>query len=100
VDADVRRTALFWLGLEAAAAATEGMAGVAEDEDEDQEVRAAAIFALSQRPAEEGVPILMELARTAREPATRKTAFFWLAQSRDRRVVPFFRDVLLGRRGG
>ncbi|MHB1192292.1 MAG: HEAT repeat domain-containing protein [Longimicrobiales bacterium] len=100
VGADVRRTALFWLGQEAAAAATEGLAGVAADEDEDQEVRTAAIFALSRRPAEEGVPILMELARTAREPATRRTAFFWLAQSRDERVVPFFREVLVGKRGG
>ncbi len=100
VGSDVRRTALFWLGQEAAAAATEGLAGVAADEDEDQEVRSAAIFALSRRPEEEGVPILMELARTAREPATRKTAFFWLAQSRDGRVVPFFRSVLLGKRGG
>lgn len=100
VGADVRRTALFWLGQEAAEAATAGLAGVAADEGEDQDVRNAAIFALSQRPAEEGVPILLELARTAREPATRRTAFFWLAQSRDDRVVPFFRDVLGGRRGG
>jgi HEAT repeat protein len=100
MDPDVRRSALFWVGQEAAAAATAGLAGVAADEDEDQEVRSAAIFALSQRPREEGVPILMELARTAREPSTRKTAFFWLAQSRDERVVPFFREVLVGKRGG
>jgi hypothetical protein len=100
VGADVRRTALFWLGQEAAAAATAGLAGVAADEDEEEDVRAAAIFALSRRPPEEGVPILIDLARTAREPATRRTAFFWLAQSGDERVVPFFRAVLLGKRGG
>ncbi len=100
LDRDVRRTALFWLGQEAAATTTEGLAGVAADEDEDQEVRSAAVFALSQRPEEEGVPILMELARTGREPATRKTAFFWLAQSRDERVIPFFREVLVGKRDG
>ncbi|HSW31520.1 MAG TPA: HEAT repeat domain-containing protein [Longimicrobiales bacterium] len=100
VGADVRRTSLFWLGQEAAEAATAGLAGVAADEGEDQEVRTAAIFALSRRPEAEGVPILMELARTAREPATRRAAFFWLAQSRDERVAPFFRSVLLGNRGG
>jgi len=100
VDADVRRTALFWLGQEAAEAATAGLAEVAADEGEDREVRAAAVFALSRRPEDEGVPILMELARTAREPDTRRTAFFWLAQSHDRRVVPFFRDVLLRGGGG
>ncbi|MDP2959409.1 MAG: HEAT repeat domain-containing protein [Longimicrobiales bacterium] len=100
VAAPVRKSALFWLGQEAAAAATEGLAEVASDEDEEQEVREAAIFALSQRPSSEGVPILMELARTAREPGTRKAAFFWLAQSDDERVIAFFQEVLVGRRGG
>ncbi|NJD18115.1 MAG: hypothetical protein FIA95_02355, partial [Gemmatimonadetes bacterium] len=100
VTGDVRRTALFWVGQEAAEAATEGLAEVASDEEEDREVREAAVFALSQRPAAEGVPILMEVARSAREPSTRRSAFFWLAQSRDARVVSFFRQVLLGGRGG
>jgi len=100
VDTRVRRSALFWLGQEAAEAATRGLAEVASDEDEDRDVREAAVFALSQRPAAEGVPMLIEVARTAREASTRRTAFFWLAQSRDERVIPFFREVLLGRRGG
>lgn len=100
VRRNVRRSALFWVGQEAASAATEGLADVALDDDEDQEVRDAAVFALSQRPSEEGVPILMELARTAREAKTRRTAMFWLAQSDDDRVIRFFEEILLGRRGG
>lgn len=100
VEARVRRAALFWVGQEAAEAATRGLARVASDEDEDQKVREAAVFALSQRPEDESVPVLMEVARTAREPSTRKAAFFWLAQARDERVSAFFREVLLGRRGG
>lgn len=100
VDSGVRRTALFWVGQEAAEAATQGLAEVASDEDEDREVREAAVFALSQRPEAEGVPILMEVARTAREPSTRRAAFFWLAQSRDERVTAFFRRVLAGVAGG
>lgn len=97
---DVRTSALFWLGQEAADAATEGLAEVARADDEEQDVRDAAVFALSQRPADEGVPVLMELARTADQAKTRRTAFFWLAQSKDPRVVPFFEEILLGRRGG
>jgi len=96
----VRRTALFWLGQEAAEAATEGLAEVASDEAEDQAVRDAAVFALSQRPSGEGVSALMEVARTARDPKTRRSAFFWLAQSDDARVLPFFREILRGPRGG
>lgn len=91
-----RKSALFWVGQEAARAATDGLSRVARDDDEDQEVRDAAIFALSQRPAEESMPILMELARTAEQAKTRKTAFFWLAQVDDPRVADFFRDVLRG----
>jgi hypothetical protein len=100
VDGDVRSSALFWVGQEAAEAATEGLADVAFDEDEDQDVREAAIFALSQRSPDEGVPILMEIARTAAQADTRESAMFWLAQSEDERVYAFFEEILLGRSGG
>lgn len=99
LPSEVRTSALFWLGQEAADAATEGLAEVARADDEEQDVRDAAVFALSQRPADEGVPVLMELARTAEQAKTRRTAFFWLAQSKDPRVVPFFEEILLGRGG-
>jgi HEAT repeat protein len=95
----VRKSALFWVGQEAADAATEGLADLAFDEDEDQDVREAAVFALSQRPADEAVPILMQLARTAEQAGTRRSAMFWLAQSEDERVLAFFEEVLLGRGG-
>ena len=100
VRRDVRKNALFWVGQEAADAATQGLAAVARDEDEDQEVRNAAVFALSQRPDEQGIPILMEVARTARDPETRRMAMFWLAQSEDGRVLAFFEEILLGEVGG
>ncbi len=100
VASEARKNALFWLGQEAAEAATEGLADVALDEDEDQDVRDAAVFAISQRPRDEGVSVLMEVARTAHEGRTRRTAMFWLAQSDDARVLPFFERILLGREGG
>ena len=93
----VRKNTLFWLGQEAANAATQGLAEVALDEDEDQEIRNSAIFALSQRPPDEGIPVLMEVARSGEEVETRRTAMFWLAQSNDERVVDFFEEILLGR---
>jgi len=100
LDEDVREGAVFWVGQAAAEAATEGLEGLARDDQEDQGVRDAAVFALSRRPAGESVPILMDLARTAERAETRKTALFWLAQSDDARVLPFFEDILLGRAGG
>jgi hypothetical protein len=96
VDEEARTSALFWVGQEAAEAVTEGLTEVALDEDEDQDVREAAVFALSQRPNDEAVPILMEIARTARQGDTRRSAMFWLAQSKDERVYAFFEEILVG----
>ena len=97
VAENVRKNTLFWLGQEAAQAATAGLTDVALDEDEEQEIRNSAIFALSQRPDHEAVPLLMEVARTGDQAETRKTAMFWLAQSDDERVVRFFEEILLRR---
>lgn len=97
VNRGVRKNALFWLGQEAADAATDGLSEVALAEDEDQDVRDAAIFALSQRPANQAIGALIEVARTAEQAESRRTAMFWLAQSEDERVVSFFERVLLGR---
>ena len=93
----VRKSALFWAGQAAADVVTEELSDVAMDSAEDQEIRNAAVFALSQRGDSESVPVLMELAQDADEAETRKTAMFWLAQSDDPRVVAFFQDILVRR---
>ena len=53
-----------------------------------------AVFALSQFPKDEGVPLLIRVARTNTNPAVRKQAMFWLAQSKDQRAIDFFAEVL------
>jgi hypothetical protein len=52
------------------------------------------VFALSQRPADEGVPVLIRIARTNRHPELRKTALFWLGQSADPRALTLFEELL------
>lgn len=100
ISTKARKSALFWVGQETASGVSTELAGVAVEEGEDQEVRDAAVFALSRRPPNEGLPFLMELARTAPQARTRKSALFWLAESGDERVIPFFEEILLGREGG
>ena len=78
-------------------AVTQELAHVALDDEVDQDIRIAGIFALSQRKDEGSVSTLMDIARTGEQAETRKSAMFWLAQSDDPRVVRFFEDVLLGR---
>jgi hypothetical protein len=91
---DRRRTAIFWLGQAAGAAATGALDSVVAHDDTSRELRKQAVFALSQRPAEEGVPALIRIARTNQDPELRKTAFFWLSQSEDPRALDLFEEIL------
>ena len=53
-----------------------------------------AVFALSQLPRDEGIPLLIKLARSHTNPIVRKQAMFWLGQSNDPRALSFFEEVL------
>jgi hypothetical protein len=88
----VRRQALFWLGQQAG---TRAVAAVEQAvDDPDRAIRKHAVFSLSQLPSDEGVPRLIEVARTHRDPEVRKQAMFWLGQSGDERAVTFFESLL------
>jgi hypothetical protein len=91
---ETRRQAVFWLGQAAGAAATRGLDSIAGDSGGEIEIRKQAVFALSQRPADEGVPILIRIARSNRHPELRKTALFWLGQSEDPRALTLFEEIL------
>ncbi|MBX6362304.1 MAG: HEAT repeat domain-containing protein [Gemmatimonadetes bacterium] len=93
----VRKQATFWLGQEAAAAATRGLDELARDDDVDVEIRKQAIFALSQRPRDEGVPALIEIARRNGDPRLRRQALVWLGQSGDPRALALFEELLVKR---
>jgi len=51
-------------------------------------------LALSQLPKDEGIPLLIKVAKTNQNPAVRKQAMFWLGQSKDPRALEFFAEVL------
>lgn len=93
----IRKAAVFWLGVLAGEAATEGLVELVDDDDEDLEVRKAAVFALSQGCRKANTDHLMTIARTNRHPQLRKSAMFWLAQRDDPDVLDFFEDILLGK---
>lgn len=97
-NADVPRStrgqAVFWLGQAAGDAATANLRDIVVDNSVDREVREQAVFALSQRPKEEGVPALISIARTNKDPEIRKKAMFWLGQSHDPRAIDLFEELL------
>jgi len=91
--ARVRGDALFWLA-QTAGRKVAGDITAAIDNDPDTQVKERAVFALSQLPKDEGIPLLITVARTNRNPVVRKRAMFWLGQSKDRRALDFFAEIL------
>jgi hypothetical protein len=91
---EVRRQAVFWLGVAAGEEATKDLTAMATDDSLDRDVREQAVFALSQEPHDVGVPALIQIARSNRDPEVRKKAFFWLGQTNDPRALALFEEVL------
>jgi hypothetical protein len=94
VPEDRRRSAVFWLSQAAGEAATRALDSIVLDKKGDREIRKQAVFALSQRSADQGVPALIRIARTNPDPELRKTALFWLGQSNDPRALDLFEEIL------
>lgn len=93
-------SAVFWLSQ--ATAAVVNQRALFGDRDSDtnsdrDDVRAQAIFALSQQPHDYGVPALIRVARTNRNPELRSKALFWLGQSGDPRATDLFAELLKGK---
>lgn len=90
---NVRSTTDFWLAR--GAGYVLGVNG--RDRNDDDDVRAQAVFALSQQPHESAVPRLIEIVQHSSRPAVRAQALFWLGQSGDSRALDLFEEIL-GRR--
>lgn len=93
-----RQDARFWLSRFAGGA----LAGhpnnpFSDDEEpksEDDEVKTHAVFVLSQLPRDEGLPQLLQVARSHPNRRVRNQALFWLGQSDDPRAIDLFESIL------
>jgi HEAT repeat protein len=93
-DAETRKQALFWLGQKAGERSLEVLGDVAKSDDTQTEVQEAAVFAISRRPKDEAIPMLINIAKTHRKADVRRQAIFWLSQSGDQRAIDFFKELL------
>jgi hypothetical protein len=94
-----RNNAAFWVSRFAAAKVDghgEDLAAAEEDSDdrEKDDARSSAVFALSQLRNREGIPPLLQVARTNRDAYLRRQALFWLGQSGDARGLALFEEIL------
>jgi HEAT repeat protein len=92
-SAHVRSRALFWMGQiggrKEAEQITEAIAN-----DPETEVKRRAVFALAQMKNGEGVPLLINLAKTNKNPVVRREAIRWLGMSNDPRALEYLEQIL------
>jgi HEAT repeat protein len=93
----VRGQALFWLAQTATRQISEDAIRRAIDNDPETDVKKKAVSALNQMRNGDGVPLLIEIAKTNRNPALKKEAMVQLGRSKDPRAVKFFEDLLTAR---
>jgi HEAT repeat protein len=91
---DVKRQAIRLLGERVSKRSFEFLSQTAQSTDGNTEVQVQAVRAISERKAEESVPLLIKIARTHPNQLVRKQAIRSLGESGDPRAVDFFREVL------
>lgn len=93
-----RQDALIWLSRYASGAAAGRPNEPFLDDEEsgagDEDLKRHAVFVVSQLPRREGVPALLEIARSNPSRGVRSQAMFWLGQSGDPRAIALFEAVL------
>ena len=90
----MRGRAMSWLAQRAAGEALP-VIDAALQKDPDTEVKKQAVNALSRFPNQEGVPKLIEVARSHNNAEVRRQAMLRLGDSKDPRAVSFFAEILL-----
>jgi HEAT repeat protein len=93
-DLELRREAIRALGERVSQRTLKFLTDTAEAVDGNTDVQLSAVRAISQRPKDESVPVLIRIARTHPNPAVRRQAIRSLGDSGDPRAVEFFREVL------
>jgi HEAT repeat protein len=92
-SSELRQQAIHWLGQKAGERSLSGLRDLLNSSDADADVQVQVVHAISQRPAGEAVPLLIQLARTHRNPEVRRMAIHRLSQTGDPRALDFIREV-------
>jgi HEAT repeat protein len=93
-NGELRQQAIHWLGQKAGERSLAALRDMANSSDADTDVQLQVVHAISQRPAGEAVPLLIQLARTHRNPDVRREAVHRLSQTGDPRALEFIKEVL------
>jgi hypothetical protein len=92
-SAHVRGQAIFWLGQIGGRKEAEQITEAIEN-DPETEVKKRAVFALAQMHNGEGIPLLIGVAKTNKNPVVRREAIRWLGMTNDARALDYLEQIL------
>jgi HEAT repeat protein len=93
-DMQLRKQAIHWIGEKASRKSMEFLRDTVNSTSEQTEVQVQALHAISEKPAEQAVPLLIQVAKTHPNQQVRRAAIHWLGESGDPRALEFFQEVL------
>jgi HEAT repeats len=91
---ETRGHAAFWLGQIRGRRGYEDVLALARSQSASPHLREKAVFAVSQLPDDQSIPMLIDLMKSHRDPNVRKKAAFWLGQKHDPRALAAIEDIL------
>jgi hypothetical protein len=92
-DARVRAEAIYWFAQRGGPSVVGEVTRLVEA-DSDDNVRRRGVSGISRLPANDSVPVLIQLARASQNPAVRKAAVGALSQSKDPRAIALMEDLI------
>ncbi|MDQ3907898.1 MAG: HEAT repeat domain-containing protein [Acidobacteriota bacterium] len=93
-DPALRSMAIHILGERADQRSLALLSDTLNANDAETQVQIQALHAISERPADEAVPLLLKAAKSHPNPQVRRAAIHWLGESGDPRALEFFHQVL------
>jgi HEAT repeat protein len=99
-DPEMRKTAIHMIGERAGRRSLELLRDTLDSSTADTQIQIQALHAISERPAEESVPLLIKAAKSHPNSQVRRAAIHWLGESGDPRALEYFRQVLTEKPGG
>ncbi|MEO7192475.1 MAG: HEAT repeat domain-containing protein [Vicinamibacterales bacterium] len=94
-DAGVRGEALYWYAQRAGVTGISQVLGLTEKEP-DEGAQRRALSSIARLPGGQGLPSLIQLARTTQNPPVKRNAIRVLSESDDPRVVTYLEGIVKG----
>ncbi|MCA1818042.1 MAG: HEAT repeat domain-containing protein, partial [Acidobacteria bacterium] len=93
-DTGMRTVALHMLGERADRRSLQLLSDTLDSDSAETQIQIQALHAISERPADEAVPLLLKAAKSHPNAQVRRAAIHWLGESGDPRALEFFHEVL------